>query len=120
MVLRHFFDRYNRAPSSYGVNFQATVAQTSPRVWIRDNLVSESIEKKTGRNLIGGTGIGLRLEGPWNKIWNITVNPDDTGKIKLDFNASQEKAPLPDEATLRSELSEQYMGFVSLIKLLGL
>jgi hypothetical protein len=113
----HFFLGSSQI-KSYGVNFIINVPRVEPLQWIRDNILSSQIPKRTQKTLIGGAGTLKIANG--SKTWNIKLEPGEGDTINVDFNASEETQQLPDNSRLSQELQEQFLALLRFLNDLGL
>ena len=117
-VLDFFIQKTEYQVSSYGVNFLITVPCAESGQWIRDNILAPNISERIGMTVFRGAAVLNITSG--DKTWNIKLEPGESDRINVDFNASETTGQLPDQERLRKEMSEQFDGLIKLLNDLGL
>jgi len=117
-ILDFFIKKIEFQISSYGINFIITVPCAEPGQWIRDNILAPNISEKISKTVLRGAAVLNIASG--DKTWNIKLDPGESNKINVDFNASETTEQIPDQDRFREELQEQFDGLRQFLSDLGL
>lgn len=115
-VLYAIVDSYGTDVASYGLNFVLSIECPEPSEWIARHVYDPRLSARTGKTLLGGSA-NIRLDSP-PVVLTLSLNAEGDNHIHVNSNASYQGA-LPDETSLRDQLTSQYADLKRLLSNIG-